>query len=196
MRAQEQQMDGVILHSEYFVFRGEQPLQDALDRRFSVRTGHPSVRMHRGLDPREEGFQSLVESCLPRPNPPEAGSTEVSLVLPIFQAPLKAENEMVDEVFIWTQTLQLFKAVLGFWPRHLVALHPYPVNEHEHLASATLKTLMRYTCADLVMQQLAVNIVRYPRTSLGAKRAADTAYALTSGWMNDMNAQVLELTDH
>jgi len=135
-------------------------------------------------DPRSASFGEDVNTLSP-----------TSLVVPVFQITPQTYPAASAEAYVLVDAIRLFETATGRLPRHVVVLHARGDNSLLQAGGAVLRTLVNYTTSHKMFQPISVNLIRYLPTPQGLRRAADAAAALTSGLIDHMRGQALDLVD-
>lgn len=80
-------------------------------------------------------------------------------------------------------------------PRYAIGFFPKTANEDLAAVNAALGSIIGYVTSHLLYEPISVNLVAYPDTPLGHRRAADMAQALTSGFLDIVRGQTLCVGD-
>ena len=158
------------------VCAGGGPLLAALGKHFDASGDRP--------DPRSGAFGETVSVL-----------AATSLVLPAFQMAPQTYQAAAAEAYVLVDAIRLFEKATGRLPRHVVVLHARGENALLQAGGAILRTLVNYTTSHKMFHPISVNLVRYLPTNQGLRRAADAAAALTSGLIDHMRGQALDLVD-
>jgi len=112
-----------------------------------------------------------------------------------MHAPSLPTRDAVASAFWFLEATQLCRSASAGGPRYAVGLVPYSQHAQASAVRAALGSLTRYATSNLLYEDISINLVAYPDTPVGHKRAADTTRALMSGLLDIVRGQTLHISE-
>lgn len=124
------------------------------------------------------------------------GYSLTTLIIGALWNPALLREVVAEEIHALVEYLKAAKEVSGVYPRYVVVLLPQTDCVLAAAGGAALRTLVGYLTRHLLAEDVRINLCSCPGSSLGAKRAAEAAFTLCSGLLDEMRGQELIIADN
>jgi len=118
-----------------------------------------------------------------------------AMIISVLWNPALTRDSVAEEIHTVVEYLKAAQEVSGLYPRYLVLVMPQRESILATAGGASLRTLVGYLTRHLLAEDVRINLCSCPISSLGAARAAEAAFTLSSGLLDEMRGQELIISD-